>query len=220
MSLSSVESISTVTVQNYFSLSDNIFDIEWHVPNLKLLSAHNYLPFFPPNNGGTNVTILDILLRNAGLFTISFDLVVTRLRQTPNLTHLSLSLKVCVDKPFDYPPFEHPNLTSLEVELWQLSGAEPMKRKIVAKNVVHPGPWHSATTWNKCLPLGSQEICPILQEISYVECVRDDIRGSTMNDILYVLSKRETLEHLILEPPSFLNITSDLIYTSPGLNIR
>lgn len=34
-----------------------------------------------------------------------------------------------------------------------------------------------------------------------------------MNDILYVLSKRETLEHLVLATPSFLNITSDLIYS-------
>lgn len=32
-----------------------------------------------------------------------------------------------------------------------------------------------------------------------------------MSDILYVFSKRETLEHLVLDTPSFLNITSDLI---------
>lgn len=96
--------------------------------------------------------MLDISLRNAGLFSVSFNLIVTKLRQTPNLTHLSLSLKSCVDRPFEYSPVELPNLTSLEVELWQFSVAELMTKMIVAKNirsikvVVLPDPWHSATT--------------------------------------------------------------------------
>lgn len=153
VSLPSVESISTVAVQNCsIRIILPSLEFEWLSQTSSFCLPTFACHFHLPNNGGTNVTMLDISLRNAGLFSVSFNLIVTKLRQTPNLTHLSLSLKSCVDRPFEYPPVELPNLTSLEVELWQFSVAELMTKMIVAKNirsikvVVHPDPWHSATT--------------------------------------------------------------------------
>lgn len=188
----------------------NEIRLPWNTPNLRLLTVINSTTFLPAN-GGFNILTLNLALPAI----LDAQLILTRLRQMPNLEQLSLSLNCHmlydVGPGGAYDTVELPYLTSLTIELRRDYRFAVLIPRIIAPNVrkmnivLNYSTFYDEFDLNDCnsaLLLDSKGRMPMLQEIGYALTLGDTERPIRRpNDILRFLTDWEKLEHVSLENP-------------------